>query len=179
MEALVVSGYATLGTLLFLMFWAGWPAAVASLATVAIAVAAVICCYAIFAVAIDGNLIVGLLTTIGFALNGSVAVLDRIEEHCRRQPAATDLRRAVNQGIRRAQLRSFMTALTVILGAGAVYFIGPAAFRTAGLTAGIGATAAELASLFIAPLVWSRFQRRSIVTGVSGGRPGPTRIFGF
>ena len=105
----------------------------------------------------DSLFIVSLLTIIGFSVNDTVVIYDRIRETIKvnpERPIADIVDDAVNQTLG----RSINTSLTTMLPLFAIYFLGGETLKNFALALIIGFTAGAYSSLFIAStlLAWWR-----------------------
>ncbi|MEA5558952.1 protein translocase subunit SecF [Nodularia spumigena] len=106
---------------------------------------------------VDSLFIVSLLTIIGFSVNDTVVIYDRIRETIKvnpERPIADIVDDAVNQTLG----RSINTSLTTMLPLFAIYFLGGETLKNFALALIIGFTAGAYSSLFIAStlLAWWR-----------------------
>lgn len=106
---------------------------------------------------VDSLFIVALLTIIGFSVNDTVVIYDRIRETIKvhpDQPIADIVDDAVNQTLGRSINTSFTTMLPLF----AIYFLGGQSLKNFALALIIGFTAGVYSSLFIAStlLAWWR-----------------------
>jgi len=101
----------------------------------------------------DTNLIVALLTIIGFSVHDTIVVFDRIRENFRRRNEDVDktINRSVNETIR----RSINTSLTLVLVLLSVYFWGPLSMRYFALTMLVGTIVGTYSSIFLASPILS------------------------
>src|SRR5690606_37649527 len=81
-----------------------------------------------FALEIDQHFIAALLTVIGFSMNDTVIVFDRIRETFRRTPNA-DRNEVINHSINATLSRTIMTSMTVFLTAVILFIFGGEVLR--------------------------------------------------
>ncbi len=112
---------------------------------------------------IDLNVVAGLLTIIGYSLNDTIVILDRIRENRGKLSYAS--RSAVNLAINQTFSRTVLTSGTTIVTAAILYWLGGTGIRPFAFTFLIGLLVATYSSVAIAaPLVWDRRK---------AGRPEP------
>ncbi|MEA5512970.1 protein translocase subunit SecF [Nodularia sp. UHCC 0506] len=106
---------------------------------------------------VDSLFIVALLTIIGFSVNDTVVIYDRIRETIKINPERpiTDI---VDDAVNQTLGRSINTSLTTMLPLFAIYFLGGETLKNFALALIIGFTAGAYSSLFIAStlLAWWR-----------------------
>jgi preprotein translocase subunit SecF len=121
------------------------------------------------------NLIVvaALLTLVGYSVNDTVVVYDRVRENQRtpkKEPFAAIVNRSINQTLSRTILTSGATMLVVI----ALYFLGGEVLNTFALTLIIGIIVGTYSSIYVAAaivVIWKDFQNRGKLAVV----PAPVR----
>ncbi len=102
-------------------------------------------------------IVVGLLTVLGYSINDTIVVFDRIRENIQKK-TGTNLIDTVNKSIRQTFGRSVNTSFTVLLVLASLYFFGGATLKDFSLVLIIGVVAGTYSSIFLAPplLVWWR-----------------------
>ena len=104
---------------------------------------------------IDLNVVAGLLTIVGYSLNDTIVILDRIRENRGKLSYAS--RDVVNRSINQTFSRTIMTSGTTITSAIILYSLGGTGIRPFAFTFLVGLIAATFSSVAIAaPLTWSR-----------------------
>lgn len=111
---------------------------------------------------VDSLFIVALLTIIGFSVNDTVVIYDRIREILKREPDQT-INQSVNTAVNQTLGRSINTTLTTTLPLLGIYFFGGETLKYFALALIIGFIAGAYSSIFIAStlLAWWRSQQRS------------------
>jgi preprotein translocase subunit SecF len=115
-----------------------------------------------YGVEVDIAFVVAILTVLGYSVNDSIVVYDRIRENLLRH-SAENFEDVVNNGLNDTLARSINTTLTVLLPLFALYFIGGSTIHSFALALLIGMASGAYSSIFIAsPLlvVAERLQRR-------------------
>ena len=104
---------------------------------------------------IDLNVVAGLLTIVGYSLNDTVVIMDRIREHRGKAPYVT--RAVVNDSINQTFSRTVLTGGSSMATAAILYFLGGEGIRPFAFTFLIGLIAGTFSSVAIAgTLVYSR-----------------------
>jgi len=127
---------------------------------------------------IDLNVIAGILTLIGYSLNDSIVIMDRIRENRGKLPLAS--KSVINLSINQTFSRTVLTSTTTLLAVGILYFEGGTGIRPFAFVLLIGLLTGTYSSVAIAaPLVWSKdFARDPRPTG-SGGAGVPAHEGGM
>ncbi|MDO8474035.1 MAG: protein translocase subunit SecF [bacterium] len=103
-------------------------------------------------VEVDIPIVVALLTVVGYSINDTIVVFDRIRENLVRH-RGVDFEDTVQRSIRETFARSFNTGFATILTLLAIVFFGGETLRLFSLILIIGIVAGTYASLFFAPWV--------------------------
>lgn len=133
---------------------------------------------------IDLNTVAALLTIIGYSLNDTIIIMDRIRENRGKLPYAN--RRVVNLSINQTLSRTVITSGTTLFAVGVLYFLGGEGLRPFAYVLLVGVIVGTYSSVAVAaPLVWSRKADPSggtddaeATSGFSGSQPGPTTAQG-
>lgn len=105
--------------------------------------------------------IVGLLTVLGYSINDTIVVFDRIRENLRKRQGAT-LEETVGISVRQTFGRSLSTSFTVLLVLIALYVWGGATLKPFALVLIAGVVAGTYSSILLAPpllLLWHKGRR--------------------
>jgi len=107
---------------------------------------------------VNAMFITGVLTVVGYSVNDTIVVFDRLREHWLARPGA-DLEEVVNRSLTETLARSLGTSLTTLLVVLALLLIGGPTIRTLLVTLLVGLVAGTYSSIAIAPqllVVWER-----------------------
>ena len=115
--------------------------------------------YAIFDIPVNSSFIAAMLTIIGYSINDTIVVFDRIREdrHNMRRNTSTEI---ANVSINKTLSRSINTSLTTLIIIGAVNIFVPTV-REFSLPLLIGIAAGAYSSIFIASPIWVLLQKRN------------------
>lgn len=124
----------------------------------------VVAFFALFRIEVDLTFIVAVLTVVGYSINDTIVIFDRIRENMKtyKLKMAEDYRRLVNDSIRQTLARSVNTLLTVIFVAVALLVFGPNSIRNFSLAMLIGLVSGGYSSLFIASQLWYLWRVRDL-----------------
>jgi len=102
-----------------------------------------------FALEIDQHFIAAILTVIGFSMNDTIIVFDRIREYFRKQPNE-DRKSVINRAINDTLPRTVMTSLTVFLVVLILFIVGGDVTRGFAFAMLIGVITGTFSSIFVA-----------------------------
>jgi len=110
-----------------------------------------------YGVEIGTSFIAAILTIMGYSINDTIVVLDRIRENL--QKTSGTFVEIVNTSLNQAIVRSINTTITTLLALVAVYFFGGESIRDFALTLIIGIATGAYSSIFIAsPLLVTMYK---------------------
>jgi preprotein translocase subunit SecF len=98
--------------------------------------------------------VAALLTMLGYSINDTIVVYDRIRENLRLRKKGEDLEALVNRSIGGVVWRSVGTSVTTLLAIAAVYVFGGSTTKDFALALLIGITSGTYSSIFIASPIW-------------------------
>ncbi|MBR5614308.1 MAG: protein translocase subunit SecF [Clostridia bacterium] len=113
--------------------------------------------YSIFRIAIDTNFIAAVLTVLGYSINATIVIFDRIREntrHAKKQTYSEIANTSINQTI----ARSINTTVTTLLTIGMVYILGVTSIKVFALPIIIGILIGTYSSIFMAGSVWATWK---------------------
>ena len=119
--------------------------------------------YSIFRVAIDTNFIAAVLTVLGYSINATIVVFDRVREntrHAKKQTYAEIANVSINQTLS----RSINTTVTTLLTIGMVYILGVTSIKVFALPIIIGIAIGTYSSVCIAGPLWATWKDASVKT---------------
>lgn len=108
--------------------------------------------YTIFQIPVNTNIIAALLTILGYSINATIIIFDRIRENSRRMD--TDFADVVNVSVRETFTRSLNTTLTTLFTIGMIYILGVSSIRNFALPIIIGLVAGFFSSVFLSGMLW-------------------------
>ena len=114
----------------------------------------VIGCYAIVRIPMNTTFIAVILTILGYSINASIVVFDRVRENARRYKTKEELvNNSVSQTLKRSLFTSFTTFLTVL----SLYIFGVEDIKEFALPIMVGIICGTYSSVLIACNVWYTF----------------------
>lgn len=111
-------------------------------------------------VEVDSLFIVALLTIVGFSVNDTVVIYDRIREVVKLNPERP-IDKVVDEAVNQTLARSINTTLTVLLTLFAIFFFGGETLKNFALALIVGFTMGAYSSIFIASTLLSLWRERT------------------
>ena len=103
---------------------------------------------------IDASFVAALLTIVGYSINDTIVIFDRIRENMKSMKKGETLDAMVDRSIWQTMTRSIYTVLTVLFATGALYFLGGDTTKNFSLALLIGFTSGMYSSIFNASPIW-------------------------
>ncbi|HBL35381.1 MAG TPA: protein translocase subunit SecF [Firmicutes bacterium] len=104
---------------------------------------------------IDMNFVAAALTIIGYSINNTIVIFDRIREHMRSKTKDETYDEIVNLSLLQSMRRTLNTSATTVLAVLVLYLVGSPSIRDFMLALLIGLTIGNYSSLFMATPLWS------------------------
>jgi preprotein translocase subunit SecF len=173
-QAVLVTLYALGGMLVYIAFRFEWVYGAAAVLAVFHDVLITLGLFSIFHFEISLTVIAALLTLVGYSMNDTIVIFDRIRENLRlmrREPFPKIVNRSINQTLSRTILTSGLTFLTVMV----LYLMGGQVLRAFSFALVVGIMVGTYSSFGIAaPLVvaWNQWRApaaTAVATGTAAG----------
>lgn len=113
--------------------------------------------YTILQIPVNTNIIAALLTILGYSINATIIIFDRVRENSRRMDA--DFAEVINTSVRETFTRSLNTTLTTLFTIGMIYILGVSSIRNFALPIIIGLVAGFFSSVFLSGMLWYVFDK--------------------
>ena len=127
---------------------------VSSIACLLHDVLVVITFYALARVSVSNTFIACLLTIVGYSINATIVVFDRVRENMAVMTKKDDLQDVINRSITQTLSRSLFTSLTTLVMVGALYIWGVTSIRDFALPLMVGIICGAYSSVCIAGALW-------------------------
>ena len=116
--------------------------------------------YAIFNITINTSFIAAILTILGYSINATIVVFDRIRENTRyiKKESFVDV---VNKGIWQTMARSINTSITTLITLVALYILGVASIKEFAFPLIVGVICGCYSSVFLASQFWVLFKGKN------------------
>jgi preprotein translocase subunit SecF len=155
--------FVVLGFLMYISFRFEWKFAVAAIITTLHDVLVVAGWFALSGHEFDLTVLAGLLSVMGYSINDTIVVFDRVRENFRgmRASPAEVLNRSINQTLSRTVITSFVALLTVV----ALYLYGGGSLRGMAESQILGIVIGTLSSIFVACplLLWLGVNKQDLM----------------
>ncbi len=141
----------------------GWSAGVCSILALLHDLVVAFCCIVIFGFEINSNTVAVILTILGYSINNTIVIYDRIRENKNLTPKAP-IEEIINAGCSQSLTRSIRTSITTIGTMVVVTIVVLISGYTSLLTFSVplmfGLISGTYSSLFVAPVTWSWWETR-------------------
>jgi len=118
--------------------------------------------YAIFRIPVNTSFIAAILTILGYSINATIVIFDRIRENARLSKKAL-FSDVVNKSIWQTLARSINTSLTTLFTLVALYIIGVQSIKEFALPLIVGIIAGTYSSVFISGPIWAMLKGNKTV----------------
>lgn len=157
-SAILISILAWIGVLIYISIRFKWDYAISGIIGLIHDVFIILAFCAIFRLEVNTEIIAVLLTIIGYSINNSIVVFDRIRDKMKEKDVThmskENYREVVNEALQRTATRSILSTLTTILPVICLLFLGSNAIFVFCLALCIGIADGAGTSLFVAAQVW-------------------------
>ena len=109
---------------------------------------------------IDASFVAALLTIVGYSINDTIVIFDRIRENLKAMKKGETLPEMVDRSIWQTMTRSIYTVLTVLFATGSLYFLGGETTKNFSLALLIGFVSGTYSSIFNASPIWVMWKQR-------------------
>lgn len=125
----------------------------------------VILFYAVSWTTVGNTFIACMLTILGYSINASIVVFDRIREKLKASGYTGDLKEVVNGAITDTLTRSIYTSLTTFVTVAALYVLGVTAMKEFALPLIVGIVAGAYSSVCVAGSLWYTMSKKRFESG--------------
>ena len=140
----------------------------------------VLAAYALIRISVGSTFIACMLTIVGYSINATIVVFDRVRENLAIRKSGTSLEQVVNTSVSQTLSRSIFTSLTTFFMVLALYIFGVASVKEFALPLMVGIVAGCWSSVCIAGPLWhllrvkfgSANETKSTGKGDNGGNGG-------
>ena len=110
--------------------------------------------YSIFRLNVSSSFIAAILTIVGYSINDTIVVFDRVRENVKREKTK-DHFDLINTSVTQTLSRTLNTSLTTLVVIGALYVFGVSTIKEFALPLFVGIAVGTYSSIFIASPVWA------------------------
>ena len=115
--------------------------------------------YAAAKVSVGSTFIACMLTLVGYSINATIVVYDRIRENRSQMGSGADLKDVINRSITQTLSRSIFTSLTTFIMVAALYVLGVTAIREFALPLMVGIVCGTYSSVFLSGSMYYMMQK--------------------
>ena len=170
-------GLAMLGIAIYIWFRFEWQFGVGALLTLFHDVSMTLGFFSLTQFQVDLNVVAAILTIVGYSLNDTVVIYDRIRENLRkfRKMAIVPL---LNLSLNETLSRTMVTSLSILLALGMLLLLGPEVIFGLTIAIFIGIFVGTYSSIYISSpvLVWLGVKPDSFVRADEEQAPGPAAV---
>ena len=118
----------------------------------------VIACYAVTKIAVGGTFIACVLTIIGYSINATIVIFDRVREN-KKLMGKADNTELINVSVTQTLSRSVFTSLTTFITVFILYIMGVSSIKDFALPIMVGVVCGTYSSVFISGNLWFVFKK--------------------
>jgi len=115
--------------------------------------------YSIFRIPVNGSFIAAILTILGYSINDTIVIFDRIREN-RRLSRKDPYEKTINDSIKQSLVRTINTSITTLITIVLLYILGVEDIKILAFPLIIGVIAGTYSSVFIASPLWYVFKSK-------------------
>ncbi|MCH5344817.1 MAG: protein translocase subunit SecD [Acetatifactor sp.] len=116
--------------------------------------------YAAARVSVGNTFIACMLTIVGYSINATIVIFDRIRENMAVMTKKDDLKDVINRSIAQTLSRSIFTSLTTFVMVAALYILGVTSIRDFALPLMVGIVCGAYSSVCLAGALWYTFRMK-------------------
>ena len=118
-----------------------------------------IAAYSLFQLPVNSTIIAALLTILGYSINATIIIFDRIRENNKKLTDVKDFDVKVDTGIKQTLNRSVNTTLTTLFTIGMIYLLGVTSIKNFALPLIVGIISGLYSSVCLAGPLWNAFKK--------------------
>lgn len=128
--------------------------------------------YAVARVSVGNTFIACMLTIVGYSINATIVIFDRIRENLQMGGSKAELKELVNRSVTQTLTRSMFTSLTTFVMVAALYVLGVSSIKEFALPLMVGIVCGTYSSICLTGAMWyimrTRFVKKDEVTDKKG-----------
>lgn len=160
-HAIINLAVAFLALAAYISFRFEYKVAISSLLAISHDLLMVLGVFSFFHLEIDASFLAAILTVIGYSMNESVVIFDRIRENTRTHKRSDTFADLANASIAQSIHRSMYTLSTVLFACGSLYFFGGDTTKNFALVMIVGFVSGAYSSICVATSLWVMWKNRS------------------
>ena len=164
-NAIIALIYAIVGIIIYISLRYKFSYAISSVIALFHDVMMIVALFAIFKIEINSIFIAAILTIIGYSINNTIVIFDRIRENKKKmlnedKITRDELKKVANESIKETMLRSINTTITTMLPIICLIFLGSKEILEFDIAILIGLVCGAYSSMFISASIWVNFEYR-------------------
>ncbi len=156
-KAILSVGISAIAMLIYITFRFEFKFGLAAIIALLHDVLITISVYIIFKLPVNSSFIAAILTIVGYSINDTIVIFDRIREEMKLNPRES-FENIVNSSVKHSLRRTINTTITTILAVLVLYILGVEDIRVLTLPLLLGMLSGTYSSIFIAPTLWHYFR---------------------
>lgn len=164
-NAFIALVLASIGMLIYIALRFEVKFAVAAVLALLHDVFVVLAIFAMLQIEVNSEFVAGILAIVGYSINDTIVVFDRIRENLNKQKRQGDFEKLVNTSIMETLWRSLNTSITTLIAIGAVLLIGGITLRPLAFALVVGIIAGTYSSIFMASSIWVDWKEAELARG--------------
>lgn len=163
-KALIFTLIALICILAYIAIRFEWRSAITAIAALAINILVMIAVYAIFYTPVNTTFIAAMLTVIGYSINNTIVVFDRIRENMRgfNPRKGENVSEITNRSINESMGRTINTTVTTLITIVVLYIVGVPSIKDFAFPLIIGVLIGAYSSIFIASPWWASWKQSEV-----------------
>ena len=158
-KALLSAAVATLGILIYTTLRFELKSGIAAIIALIHDLLVMVTVYAVLQIPVNSSFIAAMLTILGYSINDTIVVFDRIREN-RKMGKIKDFTEIADVSITQTMSRSINTVLTTLFTITAVYIFGVSSIKDFALPLIVGIISGCYSSIFIASPIWVLWENK-------------------
>ncbi len=114
--------------------------------------------YSVFQIPVSSTIIATMLTILGYSINATIIIFDRVRENTKQMPQSVSFADKVDSGIKSTLMRSINTSFTTLITIGLIYFLGVTSIKNFALPIIVGILAGAYSSICLSGNLWVLFR---------------------
>ena len=169
-KALIFTIIALICILAYIAIRFEWRSAVTAIAALAINILVMIAVYAISYTPVNTTFIAAMLTVIGYSINNTIVVFDRIRENMRgfNPKKGASVSEITNRSINESMGRTINTTITTLITIVVLYIVGVQSIKEFAFPLIIGVSIGAYSSIFIASPWWASWKEAEVESKKAG-----------
>ena len=158
-KSAIVSAVAAIALmLLYIAFRFDFGSAFAAVLCLAHDVFVMLVAYSVFQIPVGSTVIATVLTILGYSINATIVIFDRVRENVKQMPVGIPFSEKVDGGIKSTLMRSLNTTITTLVTIGLIYILGVTSIKQFALPLIVGILAGAYSSICLAGNFWTIFR---------------------